>query len=65
MWHFGSKCERIRAIIKVNLKRLKAVLVLRVKKSGQTFLAANFNKFLLFDVLLDLDKFWPFDNFFT
>ena len=54
--------------MKVNYKKLKIFLVLKVKKPSSTFLILNLGKFLSFDKFLDLAQFlffdfWDLDNF--
>ena len=49
MWHSSSKYWRIKALVKVNHKRLKAVLVLRVKNFGLAFIILKLVEFPLFD----------------
>ena len=69
MWHFRSKYQRIRILVKNSCKRLKVVLALGVKKLASTFLSLTLNKFSLFNKFLDLgvfqdlDNFWDLDNF--
>ena len=74
MWHSGSKCQKIGALVKVNYKRLKAALALGVRKLGPAFLVSKLGELSLFDGFLDLanyltfefsdlDNFRPFDNF--
>ena len=58
----------IEALIKASHKRLKAVLVLGVKKLGLAFVALKLDEFSLFDSFslfdfLDLDNFWGLANF--
>ena len=51
-------------MIKTNHKRLKAVLVLEIRKLGSFFLALKLGEFLLFDdFFLDLANFQDFNNF--
>ena len=75
MWHSGSKCQRIGALIKANRKRLKADLALGVRKLDPIFLASKLGEFPLFgdffdfspldfpdlDNFQDLADFWPFN----
>ena len=68
MWHSGSKCQRIGALVNANHNRLKADLASVVKKLGPAFLASKLGKFPLFDDFLDLADFLPsefpdLDNF--
>ena len=58
MWHFGSKYQRIGALIKASRKRLKAVLALEVKNFGPASITSKLVEFLLFDNFFpDLAKF--------
>lgn len=61
-------------MLKVNYKKLKAILVLEVKKLGPAFLIPKLGNFSLFNSFLDianislfenpnLNNFLPFDNF--
>ena len=75
MWHSGSKCQRIKALLKANRKRLKADLVSGVEKLSPVFLVSKLGKFPLFGSFFDfspldfpnlddfqnLADFWPFD----
>ena len=49
MWHFRSKYQRIKALIKISCKQLKAILVSRVKNFGPTSVASKLVEFPLFD----------------
>lgn len=49
MWHFKSKYQRIKVLIKVNCKQLKAFLAPKIRKLDLTFLVLNLGKFLIFD----------------
>ena len=49
MWHFGSKCQRIKALMKANHKRLKIVLMLGVRNFGPASVTLKLVKFPLFD----------------
>ena len=52
------------ALVKVNYKRLKAILALRIKKLDLFFLASKLGKLPLFDnFFLDLADFWDLDIF--
>ena len=68
MWHFRSKCQRIKALVKVSHKWLKAALVLGIKKLSSLSLVLKLGKFPLFDKFFpdladfrNLDNFWLFD----
>ena len=63
MWHFGSKCQRIGALVKANRKWLKVALALEVRKLGPLSLVSKLGEFLIFDSFLDLTDFWLFDVF--
>ena len=65
MWHSGSKCQRIRALVKANYKWLKADLALGVKKLGPPFLASKLGEFPLFDGFFNFSPldFPNLDNF--
>ena len=64
MWYFGSKYLRIRASVKVNRKRLKAVLALKIKNFGLFSIASKLIKFPIFgNFFPDLAKFWDLDVF--
>ena len=69
MWHSGSKCQRIGALVKASRKRLKTSLAPGVMKLGPVFIASKLGEFLLFDgffdfSLFDLDNFQDLANFF-
>ena len=50
--------------MKTSYKRLKAALVLRIRKLVLFFLILELEKFLLFDnIFLDLANFWDLANF--
>ena len=49
MWYFGSKYQRIEALIKASHKWSKAVLVLGVKNFDLAFVISKLSKFPLFD----------------
>ena len=68
MRHSKSKYQRIRASVKANHKRLKAVLALGVRNFGPSSVASKLVEFPLFDNFFpdlaefqDLDVFSPFD----
>ena len=65
MWHSGSKCQRIGALLKANRKRLKADLASRVKKFGPLFLVLKLGKFPLFGGFFNFSHldFADLDNF--
>ena len=64
MWHSGSKCQRIGALVKANHKRLKADLALGVKKLGPASVAPKLGEFPLFDEFFpDLADFRDLDVF--
>ena len=64
MWHSGSKCQRIKTLVKANCKRLEVTLILRVKKLGLLFLTSKLDEFPLFDKFFyDLANFWDLDHF--
>ena len=64
MWHSGSKCQRIGALMKANRMWLKAVLASEVGKLSPFFLALKSGKFPFFDDFFpDLADFWDLDNF--
>ena len=64
MWHSGLKYQRIRALVKVSRKQLKAVLVLEIKNFSLTFVTPKLSKFLLLDNFFpDLAKFQDLDVF--
>ena len=48
MWHFRSKCQRIRAFIKTSHKQLKIVLALEVRNFGLAFIMPKLGKFPFF-----------------
>ena len=56
--------SKTKVLVKVNYKRLKTSLVLKVKKFGLAFLVPKLGKFLFFDgFFLNLANFWDLDNF--
>ena len=71
MWYFVSKCQKIGALVKVNRKRLKADLALRVRMLDPSSLVSKLGEFLLFDNFFDfspldfpnLNNFWDLADF--
>ena len=64
MWHFRSKCWRIKALVKANYKWLKAVLAYRVRNFNLASILPKLGKLPLFDnFFLDLADFQDLDNF--
>ena len=68
MWHFGSKCQRIGALLTASHKRLNAALASGVKKLGLASVALKLGEFPLFDNFfdfssLDLNNFRDLANF--
>ena len=64
MWHFGLKCQRIRASVKASHKQLKAVLASGVKNFGPASVMLELVEFPLFDnFFADLAKFRDLDVF--
>ena len=59
MWHSGSKCQKIGALVKASRKRLNVSLAPGVRKLGPAFLASKLGEFPLFDSFLDLADFLP------
>ena len=61
IWHSGSKYQKIKDLINVSHKQLKAVLALEIKKLGLAFFVPKLGEFPLFNTFLDLTNFSLFD----